>query len=264
MLACGMIFVARCATSSMRTQALAVFSPAMRQCRKLSFMAFCRAVDSTRARTPSFRRTAILPRKMVALVRMDASASFWRLLMARTSRSCSCVSSSLSTMKMRLMSVLSRSLALESAKPAITLSNTLLFTTAAGISGTRGFRDCSMTVRTVRSPMDHSCTRMGTQFWRNTASSSLFKLARRHSRFTDTCTDCLHASRASLRGKSLIAICRVRHRLGSILWAQTALDRPTNLGSSLLTTSRNSFGVFRLSSPMLSMNCRCSELNIAH
>mmetsp|Transcript_10523 Transcript_10523/g.23365 ORF Transcript_10523/g.23365 Transcript_10523/m.23365 type:complete len:276 (-) Transcript_10523:862-1689(-) len=264
MQACGRILVARAAASIIFTQAMLVFRPASLQCTKLSFMAFWKAPHKTRCRTASLSLTAIFPRKMVALVRMEASASFCRATMARTSLSCSCGPSSLSTTYMRLIRVDSRNLALESEKPASTWSKMLLFTTESGISAPSGLSEPSMHVRTVRSVSDHSCTMQGTQVCLKTPSSSLPMAARRHSRLTDTCTDCLQPSLASRTEKSLMAICRARERLGRILCAQTARDRPASLGSSLLTTSRNSLGCLRDSSPRLSMNCRCSELNMAH
>jgi len=79
---------------------------------------------------------------------------------------------------------------LESAKPARTLSKMLLLTIASGTKGTRALRDCSMTVRTVRSDMPHNCTRIGTQLARNTTGSILFSDASFDRRFTETCIDC--------------------------------------------------------------------------
>lgn len=65
----------------------------------------------------------------------------------------------------------------------------LLLTTASGTKGTSALSVCSMTVRTERSDMPHSCTRMGTQLARNTAGSSLSSDASFDSRFTDTWMD---------------------------------------------------------------------------
>lgn len=81
-------------------------------------------------------------------------------------------------------------LALSSAKPPSTLSNTPLLMVASGMKGTSACSVCSITVRTALSCMAHSCTRMGTQLCLNTLASILPSDASFASTFTLTCIDC--------------------------------------------------------------------------
>lgn len=78
----------------------------------------------------------------------------------------------------------------ESEKPPSMFSKMFLFTVAAGMKGTSAFSVCSITVRTVRSDIAHSCTRMGTQLCLNAPASILPSPASLASTPTLTWMDC--------------------------------------------------------------------------
>mmetsp|Transcript_16884 Transcript_16884/g.25432 ORF Transcript_16884/g.25432 Transcript_16884/m.25432 type:complete len:201 (-) Transcript_16884:1058-1660(-) len=180
------------------SDASVAFRPAILQCENGSFMAFVYAWAKTRFLTDSFSFGMMRLIKMVAFVRMEFSGSFCRPDIQRTSLSCSCCSSSLSTIWTRLLRVSSLSLALESANPPMSGSNILLFTDSRGNRCTSDLRDLNKAVLIVLSLSIHSCCKGTRQVFKNGASSTLFAPAHPASRSKDDCTVCLQVSLASL------------------------------------------------------------------